>query len=76
MPIDAPNVEGLSADRGIAGVRSRSDARRMVLAGAEPVTPDDPKVSDWVFVFAAAVPASAPEPAPAPAAPPARKPRP
>jgi type II secretory pathway pseudopilin PulG len=59
--LEAADGGGARLERRIAGVRSRSEARRMALAGAEPVLPDDPRVSDWVFVFAAA-------PAPAAAA--------
>jgi type II secretory pathway pseudopilin PulG len=59
--IYGPDAGGGRADRGIAGVHSRSDSRRLALAGAEAVTPDVPKVSDWVFVVAAV-------PSPGPAA--------
>ena len=51
--IYGPEGSGGSSDRRIAGVRSRSDARRMSLAGAAAASPDDPKVADWVFMFAA-----------------------
>lgn len=48
--IHAPADVGGTPDRRIAGVRSRSDARRMATAGTEAVDPEKPKVSDWVFI--------------------------
>ncbi len=66
--IEATEAAGVSSGRRIAGVRSRSEARRMAITGAEAVNPDDPKVSDWVFAFtAAAAPGPAASPASAPA---------
>jgi type II secretory pathway pseudopilin PulG len=57
--IDAAATEGGGLDRRIKGVRSRSSTRRLATAGTEAVIPDEPRVSDWVFVSAAA---SAPGP--------------
>jgi type II secretory pathway pseudopilin PulG len=57
----ASEGEAGSANRHLTGVRSRSNAPRMSLAGARAADPKDPRVSDWLFD------ASAP-PSPPPAA--------
>jgi type II secretory pathway pseudopilin PulG len=45
--------------RGIAGVRSRADTRRLQLGGATAARPAQPRVSDWIFVYTPPVPAEA-----------------
>jgi type II secretory pathway pseudopilin PulG len=58
--IDPPETEASGAERGIAGVRSRSATRRLAVAGAGAASAPHPKVSDWLFmVDAAGAPASA-----------------
>jgi len=48
--VDAPEGNGGGSARRIAGVRSRSEARRLSTAGAGAVDAENAKVSDWVFV--------------------------
>lgn len=67
--VDAPEGNDGSSARRIAGVRSRSDARRMATAGTVAVDAENAKVSDWVFVHRVASAPSRPASS-------ARKPRP
>jgi hypothetical protein len=53
--IYAPEGDSVNAKRQLTGVRSRSNAPRMSMAGAKAADPKDPRVSDWLFDASAAV---------------------